>query len=232
MRITLVGYGKMGKTVERVAREQSHEIVHTMDIDDNPMSAGFQGAWVGKTDVVIDFSMADAVLSNVENSVKAGLPVVVGTTGWYDHLDSVRSLVEKHRGACLYSSNFNLGTQILFCLAREAGKLFAPFKDFSPYVLEMHHAQKVDAPSGTALSLLKILKESYQEDIPVSSVRAGTLPGTHLIGFDSPVDTLTLEHTARTRDGFAVGALFAGKWIRGKKGFYDFQDVIFGETHD
>ena len=226
MRITLIGYGRMGKTVERVAREHSHEIVHTMDIDDNPMSTGFQGEWVEKTDVVIDFSMADAVPSNVENSVKARLPIVVGTTGWYDRLDQVQSLVENHQGACLYSSNFNLGTQILFSLAREAGRFFSRFAEFHPYILEMHHAQKVDAPSGTALSLLKILKESYPEDIPVSSVRAGTLPGTHLIGFDSPVDTLTLEHTVRSRDGFAVGALFAGKWIQERKGFYELQDII------
>ena len=232
MRITLIGYGRMGKTVERVAREHSHEIVHTMDIDDNPMSTGFQGEWVEKTDVVIDFSMADAVLSNVENSVKARLPIVVGTTGWYDQLDQVQSLVENHQGACLYSSNFNVGTLILFSLAREAGKFFSRFAEFRPYILEMHHAQKVDAPSGTALSLLKILKESYQEDIPVSSVRAGTLPGTHLIGFDSPVDTLTLEHTVRSRDGFAVGALFAGKWIQDRKGFYEFQDIIFDQIHD
>ena len=166
MRITLVGYGKMGKAVERVAREQSHEIVHTMDIDDNPMSGGFQGEWVGKTEVVIDFSMADAVLSNVENSVKAGLPIVVGTTGWYDQLDSVRALVEKHQGACLYSSNFNLGTQILFCLAREAGKLLAPFKDFYPYVLEMHHAQKIDAPSGLLFPYSRSSKSPIKRTFP------------------------------------------------------------------
>lgn len=231
MRIALIGYGKMGKTVERVAQEQSHQIVHTMDIEDNPMQAGFQGEWIGRTDVIIDFSTASAIPRNVKNAVKAGVSIVVGATGWYDQLDQVKAVVEEGQGACLYASNFNLGMHLFFSLTREAGKSLSRFAEFDPYILEMHHAQKVDAPSGTALSLVKILKESYQQEVPVSSVRAGSLPGTHVVGFDSPVDTLTIEHTARNRDGFARGALLAAEWLRGKKGFYDFQDVIFGEVN-
>lgn len=232
LRVALIGYGKMGKTVERVAREQSCEIVHVMDIEDNPMNAGFQGQWVRQTDVMIDFSVPSAVPVNIQNAVDAGIPIIVGTTGWYDELDAVRRLVENRGGACLYSGNFSLGVQILFRLVREAGKAFSPFSDFHPFMVEMHHAQKLDAPSGTALTLVKILKESYGKEIPVSSVRAGSLPGTHVIGFDSPVDTLTLEHTARSREGFARGALYAARWMQGKKGLYRFEDVIFGESHE
>lgn len=229
MKIALIGYGKMGKTVERVAQEQSHQIVHKMDIEDNPMQEGFKGEWVVAADVMIDFSVAGAVPLNVENAARVGIPIVVGTTGWQSHLQAVREVVERRRGACLYSSNFSLGVQIFFRLVREAGKLFSRFSDFSPFVLEMHHAQKVDAPSGTALSLIEVLKESYAGDIPVSSVRAGFLPGTHVIGFDSPVDTVTLEHTARSRDSFAHGALWAARWIQGKQGFYRLEDILFGE---
>lgn len=229
MQIALIGYGKMGKTMERVAQEQGHQIAQIMDIQENPMSAGFSGEWLKRTDLFIDFSTAHAVPSNVENAAKAEIPIVIGTTGWYDQLESVREMVQSHRGACLYSSNFSLGVQILFHLAREAGRLFSRFSEFHPFVFEGHHLQKVDAPSGTALTVLKSLKESYQQEIPVSSLRAGFLPGTHIVGFDSPVDTLTLQHAARNRDGFARGALVAGEWIQGKTGFYNFEEVIFGE---
>ena len=221
----------MGKAVERVAQGQSHEIVHTMDIEDNPMKDGFEPEWAGQTDVVIDFSTASAVVRNVENAVNAEVPIVVGATGWYDQLDSVRTIVENGQGACLYASNFNLGMHLLFSLTRQAGKLFSRFAEFHPYIVEMHHAQKIDAPSGTALSLLEILKESYP-DVPVSSVRAGSFPGTHIVGFDSLLDTLTIEHTVRNRDGFARGALLAAEWIQSRKGLYDFQEVIFGEEND
>lgn len=232
MKITLIGYGKMGQTVEKVANELGHEVIHKMDIDDNPMERGFSGEWLSQTDVLVDFSFPNAAPTNIRNAVKAKLPIVVGTTGWYDRLENVKGFVESQGGACLYSSNFSLGVQILFYLARQAGKLFSRFPEFHPFVVEMHHAQKLDAPSGTALTLIKVLEESYQSEIPVSSVRAGSIPGNHVVGFDSPVDTLTLEHTARNREGFARGALVAAEWIRDRKGFYNFDQVIFGDDHD
>ncbi|MBI4445506.1 MAG: dihydrodipicolinate reductase [Acidobacteria bacterium] len=230
MKITLIGYGKMGRTVERIAREQGHEIVCTLDLGENPGAEGYSGEWVQKTDVLIDFSVAAVVPQNVENAAKASLPIIVGTTGWYDKLDEVRRSVERYQGACVYSSNFSLGVQILFHLVREAGRFFSRFPDFSPFVLESHHGQKVDAPSGTALTLLNKLKESYHTAIPVASLRAGFFPGTHVVGFDSAVDTVKLEHTARNRDGFAHGALVAAGWITGKKGFFTFEEVIFGNS--
>jgi 4-hydroxy-tetrahydrodipicolinate reductase len=231
MRIALIGYGKMGQTVERLARDQGHTISKIMDINDNPAGSGFWGDWVENTDVLIDFSLAPAVPSNIRHAVNAQLPIVVGATGWYEYVDKLREEVESRGGACLYSSNFSLGVQTLFHLVREASKVLARYKDVHPFVVETHHVQKVDAPSGTALTIKRILEESYGRPIPVSSVRAGFFPGKHTVGFDSPVDTLTLEHTARNREGFARGALLAAEWIQGKKGFFTFEQVIFGENH-
>ncbi|RPI24012.1 MAG: dihydrodipicolinate reductase [Acidobacteria bacterium] len=232
MRIALIGYGKMGKTVERLARESGHTISRTIDIDDNPKEAGFSGDWVKNTDVLIDFSLAAAVPGNIRNAIAAGLPIVVGATGWYAQVEQLRREVEARGGACLYSSNFSLGVQTLFFLVRQAAKVLARFEDFHPFVVETHHVQKLDAPSGTALTIQKIMGEYYENAVPVSSVRAGFFPGTHTVGFDSSVDTLTLEHTARSREGFARGALLAAEWIQGKKGFFTFEQIIFGENHD
>lgn len=230
MRIALIGYGKMGKTVERIARDQGHTISKIMDIDDNSTTSGFSGEWVSNTDVAIDFSLASAVPGNIRNALTANLPIVVGATGWYQDVERLRQEVESRGGACLYSSNFSLGVQTLFYLVRQASEVLARYKDFQPFVVETHHVQKLDAPSGTALTIKKIMEESYGS-VPVSSVRAGFFPGTHTVGFDSPVDTLTLEHTARSREGFARGALLAAEWIQGKKGFFTFEQVIFGENH-
>ena len=231
MRIALIGYGKMGKTIERLARDQGHAVSKIMDIDDNPVGSGFWGDWVENTDVLIDFSLAPAVPANIRNAVDARLPIVVGATGWYEHVQQLRQEVESQGGACLYSSNFSLGVQTLFYLVREASKVLARYKDVHPFVVETHYVQKLDAPSGTALTIRRIMEESYGQPVPVSSVRAGFFPGTHTVGFDSPVDTLTLEHTARSREGFARGALLAADWIQGKKGFFTFEQVIFGENN-
>jgi len=229
MRITLIGYGKMGRMVEEVSRGQGHEIVHTIDIDNLVSEAGFSGEWVKMTDVLIDFSTAAAVVTNVQNAARAKIPIVEGTTGWDEHLKKVRQIVETQRGTCVYTSNFSMGVQSLFHLTRQAGKLLSRFEDFHPFIVESHHTQKVDAPSGTALTLRQILEESYSSEVPISSLRAGFIPGNHLVGFDSPFDTLTLEHRARSREGFARGALFAAQWVQDKTGFYRFEDVLFGE---
>ena len=232
MRITLIGHGKTGQIVEKVAQEQGHDIVHIARAKNPLGSRDSQEEWFEKSDVLIDFSVAHAILNNVQRAVEAGLPIVVGTTGWHKELQKVRELVESEKGACVYASNFSLGVQTLFYLTREAGKLLSRFGELHPYIVESHHKQKVDAPSGTALSLQHILEESCNVDVPVSSVRAGFFPGTHLIGFDSPFDTLTLKHTARNREGFARGALLAAEWMRDRKGFYSFEEILFGEEND
>ncbi len=233
MRIALIGYGKMGKTVERIARDEGHEITQKMDIAENPGDSGFSGDWVARTDVLIDFSLGAAVPTNVRIATVARIPIVVGATGWYDRIEEVRTTVARNGGACLYATNFSLGVQIFFHVVRKASKVLSRFQEFQPYILETHHVQKLDAPSGTALTTQKVMSESYGEkQVPISHVRAGFFPGTHVVGFDSPVDTLTIEHTARSRDGFARGALLGAQWIIGKTGFYTFEQVIFGEHHD
>jgi len=232
MRITLLGHGKTGKIVEKVASQKGDTIVHIVTSQNSTSDIGFQEEWIKNTDVLIDFSVAGAVLDNVRNAVQVKCPIVVGTTGWDSQLDEVRDLVEKGSGACVASSNFSVGVQSLFYLARQASRLLSRLQEFHPFIVESHHCQKVDAPSGTALSLQRILQENYSSDIPVSSVRAGFFPGTHVVGFDSPVDTLTLEHTARSRQGFAAGAILAAEWIQGRQGFFDFEEVLFGEEND
>ncbi len=229
MRITLIGYGKMGRMIEEVGRGLGHEIIHTIDIDEAPGETGFSGAWVEDSDVVIDFSVAEAVLPNIRNAVDAGLPIVEGTTGWNEQLETVRGIVEDGAGACVYSSNYSMGVLALFHLSRQAAKLLSRWEDYCPFIHEAHHDQKVDAPSGTALSLKEILEGSYDTPIPTSSTRAGSIPGNHVVGFDSPFDTLTLEHQARSREGFSRGAVFAAEWIQGKTGFHNFEDVLFGD---
>jgi 4-hydroxy-tetrahydrodipicolinate reductase len=232
MRITLLGHGKTGKIVEKVASQKGDTIVHIVTSQNSTIDIGFQEEWIKNTDVLIDFSVAGAVLDNVRNAIQAKCPIVVGTTGWDSQLDEVRDLVEKGSGACVVSSNFSVGVQSLFYLARQASSLLSRLQEFHPFIVESHHCQKVDAPSGTALSLQEILEENYSSDIPVSSIRAGFFPGTHVVGFDSPVDTLTLEHTARSRQGFAAGAILAAEWIQGRQGFFDFEEVLFGEEND
>ncbi|MGH9340616.1 MAG: 4-hydroxy-tetrahydrodipicolinate reductase [Acidobacteriota bacterium] len=234
MKIALIGYGKMGKMMEQVARETGDVVVHTMDVEENPLDKGFSGEWTTHADVLIDFSVAKAVPQNVKNAVNAKIPIVVGVTGWYAQLEQVKESVEEGSGACIYSSNFSIGVQVLFYLSREAAKLFSRFEEYHPYLVDIHHSEKVDSPSGTSVRLQGFLEETYKEThekIPVTSIRVGYFPGIHVVGFDSPVDNLKLEHTARSREGFARGALFAGKWIQDKRGFHSFDEIIFGQEH-
>jgi 4-hydroxy-tetrahydrodipicolinate reductase len=232
MRITLIGYGKMGQMIEEVCRQQKHEIVERIDIDNAAAEGGFSGDWVEKTDALIDFSISNAVLTNVRNAAQARIPIVEGTTGWNQQLGEVRQAIESLGGACVYSSNFSMGVQALFHLARQAGTLLSKIPYYLPFTEEAHHVQKVDAPSGTALTLKEILEESYDLEVPTASVRAGFFPGNHTVGFDSPFDTLSLEHRARSREGFARGAVFAAEWLQGKTGFFNFQDILFGDDND
>ncbi len=228
MRISLIGDGKMARAVETAARQEGHRIVRLLGRADNPMETGFHGDWVAETEVLIDFSHADAVVQNAINAVAAGIPLVEGVTGWLQKLPEVRRIVLEGGGCCVHSSNFSVGVQAFFRLVREAGRLFAQLQEYAPFIEDRHHDQKKDAPSGTALALKTLLGE-VGVNAPVSSVRAGFIPGTHEVAFDSPVDTVTLIHTARSRAGFAKGALFAAAWTAGKKGFFDLQEVLFHE---
>jgi len=228
MKIAIVGYGKMGRMIEDLARARGHEISGRFDVDNNIGGAGLTADSLAGVDVAIEFSTPETAVENIRRLVSLHIPVVVGTTGWYARLDEMRNFVIKEKGALVYGANFSIGMNIFFEITRQAAALFARYPEYGPYLLEAHHQFKKDAPSGTAIVLARLLRESYGEKTPEAvSLRAGYLPGTHEIGFDSEADTITLAHTARSRAGFAAGALLAAQLISGKLGVYEFSELLF-----
>jgi 4-hydroxy-tetrahydrodipicolinate reductase len=231
MKVALVGHGKMGHEVEAALRERGHEAVI------GPRGAAFpKGCVVG-----IDFTKADDVPANVEAALKAGARYVVGTTGWADRLEEVRRLVEQSGGGLVHAANFSVGVNLFYRIVRDAAALLAKFPEYDPYVLERHHRQKKDAPSGTAKVLAGIVssaggqrpKSTFTLEGPlpddsfhVAAVRAGGIVGEHTVAFDSGGDEILLEHRARTRHGFALGAVLAAEWISTRTGFHSFDAVL------
>jgi 4-hydroxy-tetrahydrodipicolinate reductase len=226
MKIALVGYGAMGRLVGKLAGEQGHEIATTIDIDHAANTVKELASALRGSDVAIDFSIAAAVVKNAEASAIAGVPLVVGTTAWLHELPKVKSIVSENDGALVYGSNFSVGAQVFFRIAAAAAELFQHLESYDAFIEEAHHKRKVDAPSGTALQLGRIVSDHLGRDVPISSTRAGHIPGTHRVGFDSSADQITLEHVARSREGFALGALMAAKWIIGRKGVYEYAEVF------
>ena len=227
--LAIVGYGKMGKLIEQHAPAYGFHVTLRLDEFNN---AGYEGLTAENfrgIDAAIDFSIPSAVVTNVEGISALGVNMVIGTTGWLDQIDRVRSAVEKNGTALVWSPNYSIGVNAFFRLVAEAAKLLAGQPEYGAWAYEIHHATKKDAPSGTLLKLVDEMKKAgYGRAIDVSSNRAGTHPGTHEIGFDSAADTITLRHTARSREGFARGALKAAQWVVGKKGFHEFADIVFG----
>lgn len=235
MRITLFGHGRMGCAVEKLAPGRGHEIVNIIDPKYNASTAppgknGLSGDWLEKTEAVIDFSTPDAAVHNIQTCVTAGIPIIEGTTGWDEHLEEIRQFVEENQGTCIHASNFSVGVQVLFQVACLTGELMSGLADYTPFISEIHHAGKLDTPSGTAKTLQHLIQPHYNQTISTSSLRAGTFPGKHDVGFDSPIDTLVLSHTARNRLGFASGALLAAEKINTVRGFVDFSDVLFPKS--
>lgn len=226
MKVGLIGYGTMGRLVGQLAVEKGHDLALTIDVEGADRSTDELAEALRVCDVAIDFSIADAVPKNVESSSRAGVPLVVGTTGWQSQVDHVRSLVQQHDGALIYGANFSVGVQAFYRIAARAAELFRDLDAYDPFIEEAHHKRKRDAPSGTALHVHKIVGESFGREVPVSSTRAGYIPGMHRLGFDSAADQITLTHTARSREGFAAGALIAAQWIIGRKGVYEFSEVF------
>ena len=226
MKIALVGYGAMGHLVGKLAVEQGHEIAATIDVDDAAKTVDKLAGALGGSDVAIDFSIAAAVPKNAEASAIAGVPLVVGTTAWMNELTRVKNIVSEYDGALVYGSNFSVGAQVFFRIAQFAAGLFQHLGSYDAFIEEAHHKRKADAPSGTALQLGEIVADRLGRDVPISSTRAGHIPGTHRVGFDSSADQITLEHAARSREGFALGALMAAKWIIGRKGLYEYAEVF------
>ena len=226
MNIALIGYGAMGKLIRALAEEKGHSIGPVIDEADASSSAAGLADKLRGADVVIDFSTADAVRRNVEACMIAGLPMVEGTTGWNDQRAAVEKVVTESGGSFVFGANFSIGVNLFYRVVEHAAELFAKFPDYEVFVEEQHHSRKKDAPSGTALKLKDVVARHIKHEFSVSATRAGNIPGTHRVGFDGPADQVLLEHTARSREGFAAGALMAAEWIVGKKGFYEFTDVI------
>ncbi len=223
MKLAIIGYGKMGRMVEQLAPEYGFQSIVAIDIgDDFAKAAG--------ADAAIEFTTPEAAVSNIEKLAAMKLPIVVGTTGWLPHIDRARAAVEKNGSALVWSPNFSVGVNVFLRVVREAAKLLADEKEYGAWAWEIHHDTKKDAPSGTMIKLVEEMKAAgYARHIDVSSSRAGRHPGTHEIGFDSAADTITLRHAARSREGFARGALKAAQWIVGKQGVFEFSDVLFSK---
>ncbi|MCD0472057.1 4-hydroxy-tetrahydrodipicolinate reductase [Flavobacterium sp. JAS] len=230
MKIALLGYGKMGKVIERIALERGHEIV--LKKDEHNTYDGLSTA-----DVAIDFSVPTAAVNNISNCFHANVPVVSGTTGWLEHFDEMVALCNEKQGGFISSSNFSLGVNIFFELNEYLAKIMSQFDSYKVAMEEIHHTQKLDAPSGTAISLAKgviensnyanwTLEEAKNNEIHIEAKRIGDVPGTHTVTYDSVVDSIELKHTAHNREGFALGAVIAAEWLAGKTGIYNMKDVL------
>jgi 4-hydroxy-tetrahydrodipicolinate reductase len=226
MKIALIGTGQMGSMVESLARARGHEIAAAVDETSGALSASALANKIEGCDVAIDFSVADAVRRNTGACMAAGIALVEGTTGWAEHLDEIKAVVERYDGAFVYGANFSIGVNLFYRIVDHAAELFARFPDYEVFLEEQHHSRKKDAPSGTALKLKEFIENNIDREFSVTSTRAGNIPGTHRVGFDGPADQILLTHTARSREGFAAGALFAAEWIVERKGFYEFGEVI------
>jgi 4-hydroxy-tetrahydrodipicolinate reductase len=221
--LLLVGHGRMGRLVESLAGEYGFDVAGVVRRQNSADDAGWPSA-----DVAVDFSVADAVPANVPRLSARGMPVIVGTTGWQGHERTVRDAVATHGSAVVVAPNFSIGVNIFLEIVEKAGALFAD-QQYGGWIHELHHAAKRDAPSGTAIALKTALERGgFRGPVDVASTRAGSIPGTHTVGFDSLADTITLTHVARDRTGFARGALEAARWVIGKRGWFSMRDVLGG----
>ncbi|OIQ23032.1 4-hydroxy-tetrahydrodipicolinate reductase [Lacinutrix sp. MedPE-SW] len=230
MKIALLGYGKMGKTIETIAIHRGHEIV--LKTSTSPSQE------LKNADVAIDFSIPSAAVNNISQALNNNIPVISGTTGWLDDFNTIETLCQEKNGAFIYASNFSLGVNIFFELNRTLAKMMSNLADYNVDIEEIHHTQKLDAPSGTAISLANDIVENHKDYnnweldgdaksvLPITAKRIENVPGTHTINYTSEVDTITIEHTAHSRQGFALGAVIAAEWIIGKKGIFTMKDVL------
>ena len=230
MKIALLGYGKMGKVIERIALERGHEIVLRKDEFNT-----YDG--LSTADVAIDFSVPSAAVSNISASFNANVPVVSGTTGWLEHYDEMIALCNEKKGGFISSSNFSLGVNIFFGLNEYLAKIMKQFDSYKVSMEEIHHIHKLDAPSGTAISLAQgviensnyanwTMEDAKANEIRIEAKRIGEVPGTHTVNYDSAIDSIEIKHTAHNREGFALGAVIAAEWLAGKQGIFSMKDVL------
>jgi 4-hydroxy-tetrahydrodipicolinate reductase len=224
MKVLVLGSGKTGSLVAEVARERGHAVRSLTSVENREASA-LTEEFLADYDVAIDFTTPDAVMHNIAACAKQGTPIIVGTTGWYSQLDEVRRLVEEHKTALLYGANFSIGVNIFFEIVRAAASALKA--GYSAQILERHHVHKKDAPSGTAITIKRVLEQaSGQQFGEISSIREGETVGMHVVTLDSSADTMMLVHDAKNRHGFAEGAVRAAEWLHGKTGFYEFADIF------
>ena len=230
MNIALLGYGKMGRLIEQIAIERGHRISAIKDIDRPEID-------YNNTDIAIDFSTPDIAVENIKDGLQNGIPVISGTTGWLNHYDEITALCGKLEGAFLYASNFSLGVNVFFALNSYLAKLMGSLSPYKASLEETHHIHKLDAPSGTAITLAESiidhtnykswsLEEESEDSLLIKSKRLGEVPGTHRVVYSSAVDDIEIKHMAHSREGFALGAVIAAEWIRGKKGVFSMSDVL------
>ncbi len=230
MKIALLGYGKMGKTIEKIATDRGHMIVLIVDKDDKDYD-------ISEADVAIDFSIPDAAVDNITNCFNSGVPIVSGTTGWLDYYDHIISLCNKKNGGFIYASNYSLGVNLFFELNKKLAKMMKSIEGYDIHLEEIHHTQKLDAPSGTAITLAENIIENTgktgwhlekgdKNTLPIVAKRIENVPGTHTVTYTSEVDDIEIKHTAHNRQGFALGAVIAAEWLQGKTGVYGMKDVL------
>lgn len=237
LKIILIGYGKMGKEIEAIALQKGHAIIHRIEVAEDWRQLDL----ITAADVAIDFSIPNVALENMRRCMSLMLPLVIGTTGWYDHMKTIEEEVAMTNASLLWASNFSLGVNILFHFNQKLAKVMSRFPEYTPHIHEIHHTQKLDAPSGTAISIANGIIEEYQHlenwklqenreieapHLAISHERIDQVPGTHEITYDSDIDQISLRHEAKSRKGFAKGALVAAEWLVGKKGFYNMKDVL------
>ncbi|MDG1041130.1 MAG: 4-hydroxy-tetrahydrodipicolinate reductase [Polaribacter sp.] len=230
MKIALLGYGRMGKEIEKIALQRGHTIVIKSKADSTYN--------ILEADVAIDFSVPNSAVNNISNCIENQIPVISGTTGWLENYDKMVDLCNEKNGAFIYASNFSLGVNIFFELNNQLAKMMNTLSDYNITIEEIHHTQKLDAPSGTAITLAegiienssklnwKLNGKASEEIIPIASKRIGDVPGTHRINYDSEIDSIAIKHTANNRKGFALGAVVAAEWILNKKGVFTMKDVL------
>lgn len=237
MRIALFGYGKMGQEIEKIALERGHEVVARIN-----RSTPKETVTRAHADVVIEFTTPELAERHIRYCLQADLPIVVGTTGWYEKLDELSALCSSHKGALLHATNFSLGVNLFFALNSYLAKLMAAYPSYTAGITEIHHTQKLDAPSGTGISLanqilanhsgynrwenVKKSQIEHHETLSIESIRLPEVPGTHEVRYESEIDTIEIKHTAHNRKGFALGSVLAAEWIAGKKGIFTMNDVL------
>lgn len=222
MNVAIVGYGKMGRLIERLAAERNISVPLKLDELNNSDYEGITPENFRDIDVAIDFSIPSAVVENIARIASLGVNIVVGTTGWQEHMARVKEIVAKNGIGLVWSPNFSIGVNVFSRIVAEAAKLLANEPEYEAWAWEIHHSAKKDVPSGTLLKLVEKMREAgYSRKVDIGSNRAGAIAGTHEIGFDSAADTITLRHTARNREGFALGAIRAAEWVVGRKGFFE-----------